>query len=316
IREAAGPETSLLGCGCPLGSALGIVDLMRISEDVSPTWEPEFYGVSTPFKHEPGMPGARNAIQNILARSEMDHYWWGNDPDCLLVRPDSRLTLAEVQSLATVIGITGGAMLISDDLTKLPLERLRIAQNLIPVISSNPQVLDRFERTLPCRVKHVLTNAAGEYTLLAAFNWQDQPISLRIDLDEWKLPSEQTWLAREFWSGKILSISREIILEQVPAHGVSLLAVHPLSDKPVYLGGDWHFSQGIELKFWDLGADELRFSLDLGRQVRGKGYLYSPVTPLEILQDEVTVPWVSRNGNILEIPLELSQETRIRICYP
>lgn len=40
IREEAGDETILLGCGCPIGPGIGIFDMMRISADVSPDWEP------------------------------------------------------------------------------------------------------------------------------------------------------------------------------------------------------------------------------------------------------------------------------------
>ena len=43
IREVAGPETFLLGCGLPLGSGVGIVDAMRISADVSGSWKPDYF---------------------------------------------------------------------------------------------------------------------------------------------------------------------------------------------------------------------------------------------------------------------------------
>lgn len=315
IRQEAGQEAVLLGCGCPLGPALGIVDLMRISEDVGPTWAPEFNQISRPFKQEPSMPCARNAIQNILARSEMNCYWWGNDPDCLLVRPDSQLTLAEVQSLATIIGITGGALLISDDLTKLPEERLRIAQSLIPIIPSNPQILDRFERSIPSQVKQVLHNATGEYPLLAFFNWEDHPADLTIRLDGWRLPASQAWIAREYWSGKIFTATEEIRIDNLPAHGVCLLALHPLENQPVYLGSDLHFSQGIEVKSWHRDAEVLSFRLDFTRKVQGRIYLYCPQNPIQVLQDGRDVCWSILEGSILEIPLVSSGRTNFEFKF-
>ena len=39
IRRGAGKKTFILGCGCPLGPAIGIVDGMRIGPDVAPHWE-------------------------------------------------------------------------------------------------------------------------------------------------------------------------------------------------------------------------------------------------------------------------------------
>jgi len=59
VREAAGSETVLLGCGAPLGSMLGLVDIMRIGADISGHWAPDFFNISFPFKNEPCMPSAR-----------------------------------------------------------------------------------------------------------------------------------------------------------------------------------------------------------------------------------------------------------------
>ena len=41
IRDGAGDDTFLLGCGCPLGAAVGMVDGMRIGPDVAPSWSIE-----------------------------------------------------------------------------------------------------------------------------------------------------------------------------------------------------------------------------------------------------------------------------------
>jgi len=38
IREAAGDDVFILGCGCPLSPVLGLVDAMRIGPDVAPYW--------------------------------------------------------------------------------------------------------------------------------------------------------------------------------------------------------------------------------------------------------------------------------------
>src|SRR5690606_2409674 len=38
IRAGAGERGFLLGCGCPMGPAVGVVDAMRIGADVTPYW--------------------------------------------------------------------------------------------------------------------------------------------------------------------------------------------------------------------------------------------------------------------------------------
>ncbi len=87
---------------------------MRIGEDVSDTWMPHFNKIKPIFKDEKFIPSTRNALNNIVSRAALHEHWWVNDPDCLLVRPDTKLSLAEVQTLATAIGMTGGSLLLSD----------------------------------------------------------------------------------------------------------------------------------------------------------------------------------------------------------
>src|SRR3989442_3348430 len=56
---------------------------------------------------------------------------WVNDPDCLVVRPP--LTEREAQVWASIVAVTGGLTLFSDNLPKLPMERVAILQRTIPV---------------------------------------------------------------------------------------------------------------------------------------------------------------------------------------
>lgn len=118
LRSGAGEETFLLGCGCPLGAAVGVVDGMRVGPDVAPTWHPQ-PEVSVPGLEET-QPSVRSAIRNTLARVWMHRRLWLNDPDCLMVRSrDSQLSEAERRSLGAAIGATGGLAIVSDDLPTL-----------------------------------------------------------------------------------------------------------------------------------------------------------------------------------------------------
>ncbi len=112
IRRGAGERTFILGCGCPLGTAVGIVDGMRIGPDVAPYW-----GATTGAT---GEPGTALAIDAILARSFMHRRWWLNDPDCLMLRAkETRLSNDEREALAWTIAASGGMLLISDDMRLL-----------------------------------------------------------------------------------------------------------------------------------------------------------------------------------------------------
>jgi len=313
IREEAGEKTVLLGCGCPLGPGIGIFDLMRISADVSPEWEPQAFGIRYPFRNEPNMPSARNAIQNILTRSIMDPHFWVNDPDCLLVREDSKLSLAEVQSLATAISLTGGAFLISDDMTRLSQERLKLAASLIPVLPPNPLVPDLFSNNMPRQLGQTLKNSSGEWQLIALFNWDDLPTDLNLHLSDWGL-EKQDYLLREFWSGETTPVEDQHTFKQVPSHGVRLIAVRE-STPIAYLGSDLHLSQGIELKEWHLEDSRLEFKLDLGRNVEGNCYLRLQSLPNQVFQNGKSTDWQVVDSNIIQIPVSLSPDCLVQIEF-
>ena len=127
IRRGAGEDAFVLGCGSPLGAAVGHVDGMRIGPDVAPFWEPR------PLIPAPGIepvePSTKNAIRNVLARAWMHRRLWLNDPDCLMVREQgTELSVDQVRSLAGAIAATGGMLIFSDDVPRLgeaELERVR-----------------------------------------------------------------------------------------------------------------------------------------------------------------------------------------------
>jgi alpha-galactosidase len=123
IRRGAGERAFILGCGCPLGAAVGVVDGMRIGPDVAPYW-----GAATAAA---GEPGTALAIDAILARSFMHRRLWLNDPDCLMLRAkETRLSNDEREALAWTIAASGGMLLISDDMRLLDADSARLFRDV------------------------------------------------------------------------------------------------------------------------------------------------------------------------------------------
>ena len=115
IRAGAGDDAFILGCGCPIGQAIGVVDGMRIGPDVSPFWGKTASGA--------GDPSTVYALDAIIARSFMHRRLWLNDPDCLMLRArETRLSADERAALAATIIASGGMLLISDDMSLLDAE--------------------------------------------------------------------------------------------------------------------------------------------------------------------------------------------------
>jgi alpha-galactosidase len=259
------------------------------------------------------MPCTRNAIQNIITRAPMDPHWWVNDPDCLLVRADSKLSLPEVQSLASAISLSGGAVLLSDDMSKLSEDRLKLAQSLLPVMPPNPQVLDLFESSMPSKLRQVMQTPAGKRQVVALFNWSDKPQDLALEMNAFGLGA-QSWLMREFWTGEWADVDSDYVFRAVPAHGVRLVTLSPLQ-KIAYLGSDLHISQGIELQSWKVRGSNLTFKLDLGQEAEGRVYLYCPSVPSAVKIGKDEVYWIQETEKVISIAVSLANPAMIKVSF-
>jgi alpha-galactosidase len=119
IRRGAGADAFLLGCGAPLGAAVGIVDGMRIGADVAPWWHVQDFQYRPPG-HTGGEPATVNAWRNTLSRSFLHRKLWLNDPDCLMLRTErTALEPEQMRAWALAVGVSGGMALVSDDLSLL-----------------------------------------------------------------------------------------------------------------------------------------------------------------------------------------------------
>ncbi len=318
LREAAGAETLLLGCGLPLGSGLGLVDAMRIGPDTAPTWDPTYSGVGFLFRDEPSMPAGRNSLQNILSRAMLHRKWWINDPDCVLLRPETDYSLDEIRAMATVIGMTGGMLLLSDDLPALTLDRLQIAEVFLPLLDRRGEVLDWFEKETPERVRLPLKNDTGDWWLVACFNWRDQAQKVTLRSDDFKLPHGRYWV-RSFWDGSPARIhSGEILFEgEIAAHGVLLLAVRSAElDEAQYLGSNLHFSQGMEVSSWQAEENRITICLELKRNFKGVMAVYLPLEPMRIKVDGMDTAWQSFGEGRYRINVEGSGSAEVVILFP
>ncbi len=324
LRQAAGDETYLLGCGCPLGPALGLVDAMRISADVDQYWFPTFTGRGLFFRPEPDMPAARNAIQNSLTRAPLHRRWWVNDPDCLLARHTVRLNLEETRSLATVIALSQGLLLNSDDLPGLSAERMDLLRTLLPPIealagegkSLRPFIIDWLDAATPRRVRLDLRGPVGAWHLLARFNWDDHPRDLPLRAADFKLPGGAYWM-REFWSNQLrLLPNGEWIFPGVLPHGCRLVALRACDPAaPQYLGSNLHISQGLEVTGWEWTPDEHLLAFLIRRPGPAQGFIDLALPrPIQTAQvDGQPATWEKRPEGPVRLFVDLVDSLEVQI---
>jgi len=326
IREAAGPATFLLGCGCPLGSGIGVFDAMRISADVDPRWEPNHFGTTFFFKSEPDMPSARNAIRNMLTRAPMHRRWWLNDPDCLLARDqDTHLTWDEVISLASAIALSGGMFVLSDDMTRLSPERRRVIQPLLPVVGRAARAVDWMDAPMPEKLILPMSGPVGDWWVIGLFNWEDRPRTLSLNLKDFGLSPRIPWHALDFWNQRYYyTSSGEVTFGNIAAHGSVLLAVREAASdfgslqrlpksRSMWIGSDLHFTQGFEVGAWDSDDTGINLTVSLGRRASGRIWLDLSGNPKAVEVDGKRVQAERIQDQIYTIPVEIAGETRIWI---
>jgi alpha-galactosidase len=92
IREAAGPDATLLIGGAPLLPSIGLCDVMRVGPDVLP--------------EEPNPQlDLKNTVRITTLRSWMNGRLWLNDPDTLVARPDIEEREAWAEHLMSYRGL-------------------------------------------------------------------------------------------------------------------------------------------------------------------------------------------------------------------
>ncbi len=201
IRAGAGDDAFILGCGCPIAQAVGLVDGMRIGPDISPIWDSTVPGVAD--------PSTVCALDAIVTRSFMHRRLWLNDPDCLMLRArETLLSADERAALAATIAASGGMLLISDDMSILDAEAgklFRTAAQIAAEIDSNaarePVLALDLMATGVVRGLIAETSESGAGAIAMILNRGDTPA--RVDMSDLKLGGAATVALDLAGAGKI-----------------------------------------------------------------------------------------------------------------
>jgi len=244
VREGVGDRRFILGCGSLMAPSVGCFDGNRIGPDVGPWWR--FLTADERRSPKPRIRtpddelSAETAIRNTMTRAWMHGRLWANDPDCVLVRADrTKLTLDEVRSLASVIALSAGMTLSSDDLEKVPPERLDILSMLLPPLPRSATPVDLLDRDIPERFEVALDRDFDPLRVVGLFNFDDEARDIRLDLPEGQ------WHAFELWDERYLGVvdtSAEFAF--VPPHACRIVALRPYTGAPRVVGTNAHVGVG------------------------------------------------------------------------
>ncbi|MHA1147344.1 MAG: glycoside hydrolase family 36 protein [Promethearchaeota archaeon] len=325
IRDAIGEESFLLGCGAPLGPCIGIVDAMRIGTDTAPYWKlVDSLGEKFAFS----APSLKRALLPILFRSFMHKYFWINDPDCLMIRrTNTKLNKDEINLQITLFGLSGGQILISDDMTQLNKDEINDAKLVIPPYNPdnfNPIPTDIFFSKFPSIYMLETFEDIGKRYLTTVINWDDKPVKRQISIVELipELPEDEVlFFVWEFWSKKdlgILTRNDKLALELKP-HSCYYFSIIPFTNEmqhePILLSTDLHISQGCS-EITEFEYDEKQKKIDLIVDLIGKrsGNLYLKLPQnLFISESKGRFSQKNRDSNVWEVFIEFEDSDNIEI---
>ncbi|WP_284010676.1 glycoside hydrolase family 36 protein [Haloarcula pelagica] len=246
IREAVGDGTYILGCGAPQGQSVGFVDAMRVGPDTAEYWVREGESASEPA-HE-------NAIRNVLNRDYLHRRWWVNDPDCQLVRETTELSMAERETFAAIVALTGGSNVFSDKISEIGAGGRELLERSLPPVEDGT-VAGVGGVEFPERIECERPADAGR--AVALFNWRDEPATRSLSL----AAEERGWDALE---GEPVAAGGTVE-RTISAHGCLLVHVAPAQDRPHLLGTDHLAGLGdrVERVSWDADDAGGRLTLSL-----------------------------------------------------
>lgn len=237
IREAAG-DAYILGCGAPLLPSTGVVDGMRVSPDVKPYWPALAPG-------EPDRGTLRATIRSVLTHTWTHRQLWNLDPDCAIARGrEGALTAEEVRTWLTVVALSGGAVMLGDDLRALGEVEVELLRRLLPPSGRAAVPVGPFTHGLPTALVLGGEPLRSGCEAVALFNWNDVPLASVLDLERLGL-SHRTFHLYEAWDGTHKGpITGAVQLPPIPPHGVRLSVVSPDLGRPQVVGSTVHLLGG------------------------------------------------------------------------
>ena len=228
IRGAVGDHVLLDKDGSPMLTPVGIVDAGRISVDTGHAFV-----------------ASREAAPGVAARYYMNRNYFIADPDAFSVSRQTvaehtwhggqtPLTLDEAKVSIVLSAVSGGMYEIGDDLPTLGLDADRMAlvenQDMLNMarVGRASVPLDLMSYRPEDQMPSIfLLREDGHQSILAVFNWTDQPTSHTFSMADLKLPAGGQYQAFDSLDGeKPVAINNgSLALDNQPPHSVRLIKI-------------------------------------------------------------------------------------------
>ena len=280
IREAVGEDAYLLGCNLPITHGIGILSAIFAALDVG--------NATGNYEH------LKSRMTTVISRYWQQKRLWHNDPDVLTLSGAflDRGTVCEIGEArirTTCVALSGGPVLLGDDLPTLPEERLRMITLCLPAYGVTAKPIDLFRNDYPQIWDMKVETDWGKWDVVGLFNYEEEEDSIEVRFADLGLDTGKEYLVWEFWEEEFLGIWKTRIEVSVPVHSVKVLLIKEVPNHPIVLSTNLHMSQGgVELRevIWHEKAKSLGGIATRARGEEGAIFLYVP-EDLEVSDLEV-----------------------------
>jgi len=230
IHDISG-DTELLGCGVPLGPAMGKVDYCRIGCDVGPFWDFRFLK----FLHVRERISTVNSIRDTLSRYRLDGYAFRNDPDVFILRDGKKgvnyneLTADQRYTLFFVNHLLGGLVFFSDNVAEYGDKQIKLFRRAYPL---KEKIIKEIYPDRELYWIEFFINK-DEYLALVNLGNQDRRVKLK---------------GNTYFSPEHLLIKDGETLKVAAYQTICLRKVKFREDKPYLLGASGHIFPGCQVE--------------------------------------------------------------------
>ena len=284
VREGAGERMVLLGSTGPLLEGVGLLDAMRVAIDYCegrPRIPATYFHPATYIQDD--WPRHKAVLTNVAARAPFHRRLFKSAASHMLT-VDEPLPMGEARIAATLTCMAPGVLFFGDDLREMHPERLALLKRCLPVLEDGElRVLDLFSAHRHGRVPSLLLRRYertwDDWTLLAAFNLEDDACVHKLTAECFGLDPAGDWLLFDFHARRLLGELGQGIKLCVPAGDVRLLRISRRRKHPWLLSTDLHLSQGgasVDSVVWDDQVCVLSVSLRRAAGESGALWLQVP----------------------------------------
>ena len=293
-------DSYVLACWSRIPPIAGFPNAIRIGGDKGSKWE-----------------SVRQVARDLEWWFHEHNIVWCADPDHIVLRA---LTPAQCRSWATLVGLTGTHLTISDKPESYDNEKLHIIRRILPVLGS-PFVrpANLFSRNqVPALWTLEVVRPFDSWLVVANTHVGDAPAET-LSFAELGLDADKAYTVYDFWNSRFIGVFRSNFKCGGPAeHDVQVFAIRELRSHPWVISVNRHISQGgvsIQSLAYENGALTGRCSVVSGEpyvlSIYCKGF--SPKQP-EVSAGSCRLV---KKGQIVELIIECqsTQEVDWRVTF-